>query len=70
MSSSSTNKQNWSKLTGHRVLVSPTDESSKGPFEYTVKEVSPSGNKVKMENRAGRTFWCASNEYVVEEDLG
>ena len=60
----------WKDLLTHRVLVVPSDASVRGPFEYIVREVSPSGHKVKLENRAAHTFWCDATEYDIEEDLG
>jgi hypothetical protein len=60
----------WNDLIDHAVLVVPAHTDGTGPFEYIVRGVSPSGNNVKMENRVGRTFWCKSGDYLVEEDLG
>lgn len=62
-------KQKWADLIDRKVLVTPHDRPGAGPFEYLVKEVSPSGNNIKMENRAGRTFWCKAHEYKIEEIL-
>lgn len=62
-------KQKWSDLIDKTVLVVPSNDRSAGPFEYTVRAVSPSGTNLKLENRAGRTFWCKSGDYLIEEVL-
>lgn len=63
------NKQKWGDLLDRKVLVSPTNDPNSGPFEYIVREVSPSGTNVKLENRATRTFWCKAAEYTIDEVL-
>lgn len=55
-------KQTWQQLVGKAVLVRDA-RSKNGPFEYRVVRTSPSGDSVKMQNRAGRTFWCDKDDY-------
>ncbi len=60
-------KETWASLIGKTILVTPTDGETKFYLEYKVLGVSPSGSKINMENRAGRNFWCDSDEYSVIE---
>lgn len=56
------------QLVGHRLIVD--SDKIQTMREYTLLELSPSGTRVKFENRTGATFWCGVEEYSVVEDLG
>lgn len=65
----------WTQLIDRRVLVEPTDPDGKygrGPRAYILREVTPSGERVRFEkpNGRGTTFYCEAHEYCLLEDLG
>jgi hypothetical protein len=59
----------WRSYVGKRVLVKEWGVPSEETYEYVVREVSPTGLRVKFENGAGRTFWTAHNQYLPVEIL-
>lgn len=57
-------------LVGKRVLAKvANDYRSKHPEEYRVREVSPTGHWVKLQNIHGTQFWKPVNEFLLVEEL-
>ena len=59
----------WKNFAGKRLLVRERGVPGDETYEYIVREVSPTGLRVKFENGAGRTFWTEHNQYVPVEVL-
>jgi hypothetical protein len=59
----------WKNFVGKRLLVTEWGVPKSETYEYTVREVSPTGLRVKFENGAGRTFWTDHKQYYPVEVL-
>ena len=64
----------WSDFVGNRLIVKPTGgrgrDDEDREREYTLTEISTSGERVKFLNSRGKSFWCPRDEYSFVEDLG
>ncbi len=67
-------EKSWDSLTGHRLIVKPTSgrgrDDEDREREYTLTEISTSGERIKFLNTRGKSFWCPRDEYTLVEDLG
>lgn len=66
--------KDWNTLVNHRMIVKPTSgrgrDDEDREREYTLTEVSASGERIKFLNTRGKSFWCPKDEYSLVEDLG